>query len=99
MFTEVLICHLILSAKLKHLVFLVCLESCRPFDKINGNIHFRVNLILSLLFDVLHLFGMLTLLFVEPGVVSQLKPVTLSIENSQTLSSIHIVFNETVSMI
>lgn len=90
---QVFINHLILRAKREQRVLFIGFEGGGTFNQIDGNIHLGIHLVLPLLFDFLHLFSMLALLLVEPGVRCKLKPVTLGIQNSQTLGRIDIILH------
>ncbi len=72
---KVVICHLVLCTECEQRILFIGFESGGPFNQVNGDIHLGVHFLLTLLFHLLHLLGVLALVLVQPCVVGKVEPV------------------------
>lgn len=74
----------VLSGICKCLVFFIDLHFALARLKVYGHRHGLVNLFGAFFLDIKHLGGIVALLVVEPGVVAQLVPILLLIDDPQS---------------
>lgn len=74
----------ILPGICERLVFFIDLHLALACLEIDGHRHGLVNLFGAFFLDIKHLGGIVALLVVEPGVVAQLVPILLLIDDPQS---------------